>query len=742
MPLIGVKHVGTSIEIQSKHYSICGTSDEVMVSSFSSLADVASSLHQSKPLPEAFLRAAYDQWEAWHMQAFRRYLIRPGRYEAQVNVTPQAIRRFHGLSHGDIISTPHGDATVLGVSDDNLWFQVHGHERWGAWFCTLTELKAPGSEYKLLTPSTKPHYSSDLLASYVTFEEFRAHATSLGATTGGFGDTQIIQLVDALSFTLKTHNITPQHLIKAVQGFARRHPAAVIPPPLVVSCRFMLLSALNQLISDALPLVDLHRTANLSQPSEDAPIDQLSFGSLLAGIRGLIFLETKNKFLQDLLIQTRCDPGAPEEQYLTPSSIEEYTVNRQIELNKIAEMPARVRKSLLGQLFMALKSPNSSEDQPFLRQMYVPIGREDRQPRSFKFKLNGECADDEGGPYREVFMMMFDQLHSLDTDAPLLPFFQPCPNFHSRSPNAVNKNLWVINPSRNSPEDLGHFYFIGVMIGMAIRHNVPLPSIEWPDLYWKRLVGQPVCVEDLRQYDSVFYEWHFSGWQKFLRDQAMQDMPAADADRILADCDVAWAVYSQSLGKWVPLREGSPEVKYHELVEYSQKAVDHLLTETQAQLKSIRSGIASIVPLPVFSLFSARDLATLVQGPVEIDVSRLRMHTKYEGVDPDAEHIAWFWEALEEMDNADRSEFLQFVWSRSRLPISDAQWDRPMTIRPGKSEGQNPDAALPTVRTCFFLLNLPAFTSKKTMVEKLHFVKSVREQDADYNNADTSDWQL
>ena len=160
------------------------------------------------------------------------------------------------------------------------------------------------------------------------------------------------------------------------------------------------------------------------------------------------------------------------------------------------------------------------------------------------------------------------------------------------------------------------------------------------------------------------------------------------------------------------------------------------------QLKSILSGIGSIVPAPAISIFSAKDISILVSGPIEIDVSRLRAHTKYDGIDPDADYIRFFWEALEEMDNAERAEFLQFVWSRSRLPISDDQWDRPLTIKPQKADGGSPDSLLPLVRTCFFQLMLPAYSSKSILVEKLRFVKSVREQDADFNRSDTSDWQL
>ena len=44
--------------------------------------------------------------------------------------------------------------------------------------------------------------------------------------------------------------------------------------------------------------------------------------------------------------------------------------------------------------------------------------------------------------------------------------------------------------------------------------------------------------------------------------------------------------------------------------------------------------------------------------------------TATEGVTEDAPHIQYFWGALEQMDQAQRANFINFVSARSRLPNS------------------------------------------------------------------------
>ena len=69
------------------------------------------------------------------------------------------------------------------------------------------------------------------------------------------------------------------------------------------------------------------------------------------------------------------------------------------------------------------------------------------------------------------------------------------------------------------------------------------------------------------------------------------------------------------------------------------------------------------------------------------------------------------------MDDADRQQFLLFVRGASRLSPDDVFTLQPYQLAPGKDA----DKYLPTSSTCFFQLNLPAYSSVGVLREKLLF---------------------
>ena len=79
----------------------------------------------------------------------------------------------------------------------------------------------------------------------------------------------------------------------------------------------------------------------------------------------------------------------------------------------------------------------------------------------------------------------------------------------------------------------------------------------------------------------------------------------------------------------------------------------------------------------------------------------------------------WLWEVLEELMAEERGFFLQFVWGRSRLPLNEAGFVERFKIqRFGRAPA---DRYFPVAHTCFFALELPAYSSAKLMRERLRY---------------------
>ena len=141
------------------------------------------------------------------------------------------------------------------------------------------------------------------------------------------------------------------------------------------------------------------------------------------------------------------------------------------------------------------------------------------------------------------------------------------------------------------------------------------------------------------------------------------------------------------------------------------------LYECEAQINAIRDGLYSIIPPRFFNIFTWDELELLCCGRPEIDPKILKKHTIYEGYNQNSKEIKDFWAIFNEFSNEERSIYLKFVWGRARLPISEEGYSHPMKIQ--KLDRTQPDKYLPLSHTCFFSIELPSYSSKQIMKEKL-----------------------
>lgn len=169
----------------------------------------------------------------------------------------------------------------------------------------------------------------------------------------------------------------------------------------------------------------------------------------------------------------------------------------------------------------------------------------------------------------------------------------------------------------------------------------------------------------------------------------------------------------------------------------------HLVSQASA-LSLVIKGLSTILPTDLLPMFTVAELEAVICGESEMDVNTLKQATVYESVNPSESHIGFFWQALDRMDSAERSSFVNFCSGRSRLPAaaSDFPMSFKLTAPPPHSETA-PDDYLPIARTCFFQLSLPKYSSTEVCLEKLRYAISHTElMDADFiDRRGTSGWE-
>ncbi|XP_066503891.1 probable E3 ubiquitin-protein ligase HERC1 isoform X4 [Hoplias malabaricus] len=334
--------------------------------------------------------------------------------------------------------------------------------------------------------------------------------------------------------------------------------------------------------------------------------------------------------------------------------------------------------------------------------------------RAWKVKLVGEGADDAGGVFDDTITEMCQELETGVVDL-LIP-----------SPNATtevgyNRDRFLLNPSACLEEHLLQFKFLGILMGVAIRTKKPL-DLHLAPLVWKQLCCIPLTLEDLEEVDLLYVQTlnsilHLE--DSSITEQNFHEMIPLDS-----------FVGQSADGKMVPIIPGGNSIPltFSNRKEYVERAIEYRLHELDRQVAAVREGMSWIVPVPLLSLLTARQLEQMVCGLPEISVEVLKKVVRYREVEEQQQLVQWFWQTLEEFSNEERVLFMRFVSGRSRLPANTADISQRFQIM----KVDRPYDSLPTSQTCFFQLRLPPYSSQTVMAERLRYaINNCRSIDMD-----------
>lgn len=176
---------------------------------------------------------------------------------------------------------------------------------------------------------------------------------------------------------------------------------------------------------------------------------------------------------------------------------------------------------------------------------------------------------------------------------------------------------------------------------------------------------------------------------------------------------------------------------------YCHLLADHHLNRRLGRpAAAFAAGAARVLPLPALRLFSPAEFNLLLGGGggadgSGFDVEDLRAHTEYGGgYSASSRPVKLFWDVMRELPAADRAAVLRFVTASGRAPLGGFRHlTPPFTIRPaGVASSSGAGAArgalaavglakdvalLPSASTCFCLLKLPPYATKKGLRDKL-----------------------
>ncbi|CAF3908169.1 unnamed protein product, partial [Rotaria magnacalcarata] len=336
----------------------------------------------------------------------------------------------------------------------------------------------------------------------------------------------------------------------------------------------------------------------------------------------------------------------------------------------------------------------------------------------------GMFSNDQGGPYRDSVTRICADLCSTR-----LPLFILCPN--GRTNDGLNRDRWIPNvfpPNRSIPVDIKNQYrFVGQLMGMAIRTKLYL-DVRFPILLWKQLIHEEVTIEDIEAIDISSFAI-LNEMEENIR--KVKSLNECDDDDVKSNCNCSFSSVMteitfdvvSSTGQTYELIPGGFHIPITaaNFEDYCMRYRQYRINEFYRQIEFIRQGLFSVVPRAYLTLFTAYELEETVCGKGFIDIQMLKRHTDYRKDDESSPRIQRFWSVLSEMFSEElRKLFLIFVWGRSTLPYRDEDFSTNFVITHLETSG-NVDEALPRSYTCSFTLQLPAYSTKEIMYERLNY---------------------
>jgi E3 ubiquitin-protein ligase HECTD3 len=131
------------------------------------------------------------------------------------------------------------------------------------------------------------------------------------------------------------------------------------------------------------------------------------------------------------------------------------------------------------------------------------------------------------------------------------------------------------------------------------------------------------------------------------------------------------------------------------------KLLEFHLLEWREQVEAIKQGLADIIPHDLLSILSWQEiqlqvlhfpsptvspstpLTPQVCGAATLDLEMLKSSTEYEdGISADDQHVNYFWAALLDFTHEQHSQFLRFVYARSKLPATGPEMKFKLKVSP------------------------------------------------------------
>ncbi|KAJ8000717.1 hypothetical protein DPEC_G00183250 [Dallia pectoralis] len=267
--------------------------------------------------------------------------------------------------------------------------------------------------------------------------------------------------------------------------------------------------------------------------------------------------------------------------------------------------------------------------------------------------------------------------------------------------NDTNTLVWF--PAKPRVDEKSYFLF-GILCGMSLyNHNtVHLP---FPLALFKKLVGEKPSLDDLREFELAVGE----SLRYLLEDYTDDDIK----ENLDMTFSVVWDDVEVELD---PNEMGKPVTSLNK-THFVNAYINHALNQSvETVFEGFKRGFFKVCNQDVVEMFQPEELRGVMVGSEDYDWDTLKQNTVYEP-EYHAKHpnIVTFWEAFEELTEMQKKAFLLFLTGCDHPPVLGMdKIQMRVAVLPNSTDQHYPESL-----TCHFLLLLPIYSSKNTLLARL-----------------------
>ncbi|ETO29431.1 hypothetical protein RFI_07691 [Reticulomyxa filosa] len=227
-----------------------------------------------------------------------------------------------------------------------------------------------------------------------------------------------------------------------------------------------------------------------------------------------------------------------------------------------------------------------------------------------------------------------------------LPLFMLCNN--GKNDSGTNRDKWVPRPSSKSSYDERMYYFVGKLMGLAIRTK-SLLDLNLAPLVWKRICNIPLQEKDILAVDAHAFQITGICEEQKVSAEEMQELQTQIEifDGLTEQMSVTFEIRGSDGNMYSLIPNGSFIPVTHKNV-HKFKAAYHKfrLEEFDFACFAMRRGLATVIPIHYLNILTWSELEKMVCGNPIIDVDLLKRMTSYSNCDVNDAHIRLYWDMV------------------------------------------------------------------------------------------------